>query len=40
MKERKWELDMIRVIACFFVVVIHVASYGMELSEIVRRGKF
>lgn len=33
MKERKWELDMIRVIACFFVVVIHVASYGMELKD-------
>lgn len=33
MKERKWELDMIRVISCFFVIVIHVTSYGMELKE-------
>lgn len=29
--DRKAELDVIRVIACFFVVTIHVAGYGMEV---------
>lgn len=33
MKERKYELDIIRIISCFFVVVIHVASYGMEAMD-------
>ena len=33
MNERKWELDVIRAIACFFVVVAHVASYGMEIKD-------
>lgn len=33
MKERKWELDVIRAIACFFVVTAHVASYGMEIKD-------
>lgn len=33
MSERKWELDVVRAIACFFVVVIHVASYGMEIKD-------
>lgn len=33
MNERKQELDVIRVIACFMVVVIHVAGYGMEIKN-------
>lgn len=33
MCERKQELDVIRVIACFMVVVIHVAGYGMEIKN-------
>lgn len=33
MKEREWELDAIRVLACFFVIVIHVAGYGMEIKD-------
>lgn len=33
MSERKYELDVIRIIACFFVVVIHVAGYGMESTN-------
>lgn len=33
MNERKQELDVIRVIACFMVVVIHVAGYGMEIKD-------
>lgn len=31
--ERKIELDVIRVIACFFVVVIHVAGYALEVMD-------
>ncbi len=33
MKERKKELDVIRVIACFLVVVVHVSGYGMEVMD-------
>ena len=33
MNERKKEWDMIRIIACFCVVVIHVAGYGMEIKD-------
>lgn len=33
MNGRKTELDVIRIIACFFVVVIHVSGYGMEAME-------
>lgn len=33
MRERRWELDIIRIISCFFVIVIHVAGYGMEIKD-------
>lgn len=33
MKDRKYELDMIRIVACLFVVVVHVAGYGMEIKS-------
>lgn len=33
MGERKKELDVIRVMACMGVVVIHVAGYGMEIKD-------
>ncbi|MCD8363865.1 MAG: acyltransferase [Lachnospiraceae bacterium] len=33
MNERRADLDMIRVIACFLVVLLHVASYGMEVKD-------
>ncbi|MCD8096665.1 MAG: acyltransferase family protein [Lachnospiraceae bacterium] len=33
MKERRAELDMIRIIVCFLVVLLHVASYGMEAKN-------
>lgn len=33
MDNRKWDLDMIRIIACFFVVVVHVTGYGMEVMD-------
>lgn len=33
MNERRWELDIIRIIACAMVVVIHVAGYGMEIMN-------
>ena len=32
MKDRKYELDMIRIVACLFVVVVHVAGYGIEIK--------
>lgn len=33
MKERRWEFDAIRIIACFCVVLIHVAGHGMGALE-------
>jgi len=33
MTERRWELDVIRIIACFFVVVIHVFAYSVPLDD-------
>ena len=33
MNERRKEWDAIRVTACFLVVVIHVAGYGMEVKD-------
>ena len=33
MNERKREWDIIRIIACFCVVVIHVSGYGMEIKD-------
>ena len=33
MNERKWELDIVRIIACMMVVIIHVAGYGMEIMD-------
>lgn len=33
MKERRWDLDIIRIISCFFVVVVHIAGYGMEIKS-------
>lgn len=33
MNERKWDLDLIRIIACVLVVIIHVAGYGMEIMD-------
>ena len=33
MKERKTELEAIRVIACFLVVTLHVVGYGMEVMN-------
>lgn len=32
MKDRRYELDMIRIVACLFVVVVHVAGYGIEIK--------
>lgn len=33
MNERRWDLDILRCIACFLVVVIHVTGYGIEIME-------
>lgn len=33
MKKREWELDAVRILACFMVVVIHVTGYGMEVKD-------
>lgn len=33
MNSRKIELDIIRILACMFVVIIHVAGYGMEIKS-------
>ena len=33
MNERRWSLDIIRIIACFFVVVIHVFAYSIPIDN-------
>lgn len=33
MEERKWDLDIMRIIACFLVIVVHVTGYGMEVMD-------
>lgn len=33
MDNRKWDLDMIRIVACLLVVVVHVTGYGMEVMD-------
>lgn len=34
MKERRWELDLIRILACFFVVVIHVVASSKSFTDL------
>lgn len=33
MNERRWSLDIIRIMACFFVVVIHVFAYSVPIDN-------
>lgn len=33
MNNRRWNLDIIRIMACFFVIVIHVVAYSIPLNN-------
>lgn len=34
MNERKWNLDVIRIVSCILVIAIHVVDYGLEIQKV------